>query len=374
LELLVGFGRFLRQQGLVVGTGRILTFCRAVQALAPVDRSSVYWAGRCSLVSRHQDFDLYDRAFVNYFGRSLLEETLSSLLTSAMPAPPSAVADEGAEPELVSSWGEPGDETDEGEASVALVASTHELLRSKSFHALDEHERAEARRLIHRLAVKASLKRSRRLRPAARGRAFDLRRTLRSSLATQGEPFRRARRSRRLKPRPLLLLLDVSGSMAAYSRALLQFGHSAALAGQRVEVFCFGTRLTRITRALKGKDPDEALDDVAELVQDWSGGTRIGASIRRLLEDFGQHTSIRGSVVVLCSDGLERDDPQLLADQMARLSRLAYRVVWVNPLKGDPRYQPLARGMAAALPHVDVFVPGHNLASLEALGEVMARA
>ena len=171
---------------------------------------------------------------------------------------------------------------------------------------------------------------------------------------------------------PCLLLLDVSGSMSSYSRALLQFGFAAVRAGQSVEVFAFGTRLTRLTRALRRSEPDVALRQVAASVVDWEGGTRIGASLKELLDRYGQQAWMRGSVVVLCSDGLERGDPVLLAAQMARLGRVAHRLVWVNPLKGSPRYQPLARGMAAALPHVDSFLPGHNLQSLESLCEVLS--
>ena len=206
------------------------------------------------------------------------------------------------------------------------------------------------------------------------GRRFDQRRTLRASLRTQGEPFRRAWRDRRRRVRPLVLILDVSGSMSAYSRALMQFGFAAMRAGRRVEVFCFGTRLTRVTRALARSEPDDALREVAAAVVDWNGGTRIGASLKELLDRWSQHVSMRGAVVVLCSDGLERGEPALLAAQVARLSRLSYRLIWVNPLKGSPRYEPLARGMAAALPYVDVFLAGHNLESLESLCEVLEGA
>jgi uncharacterized protein with von Willebrand factor type A (vWA) domain len=171
--------------------------------------------------------------------------------------------------------------------------------------------------------------------------------------------------------RPLVLILDVSGSMSPYSRALMQFGFAAMAVGRRVEVFCFGTRLTRVTRTLRTKDPDRALKDIAGIVHDWEGGTRIGDSLHELLNRYGQHGFLRGAVVVLCSDGLERGDPDALAAEMSRLARLAHKVVWVNPLKGSPLYQPLARGMSAALPHVDVFLPGHNVASLEALGSVL---
>jgi uncharacterized protein with von Willebrand factor type A (vWA) domain len=168
-----------------------------------------------------------------------------------------------------------------------------------------------------------------------------------------------------------VLILDVSGSMAPYSRALMQFAYAAMAAGRRVEVFVFGTRLTRVTRTLRTKDPDRALHEIGRLVQDWEGGTRIGESLKTLLDGWSQRTALRGAVVVLCSDGLERGDPSLLRAQMARLRRLSHRVVWVNPLKGSPRYEPLARGMAAALPSVDAFLSGHNLESLETLGRVL---
>jgi hypothetical protein len=215
---------------------------------------------------------------------------------------------------------------------------------------------------------------SRRYRQAREGERFDLRRTLRRSLRTEGEPFQRAWKKRQRRRRSLVLILDVSGSMAPYSRPLLEFAHAAANAGRRVEVFCFGTRLTRITRALKTHDPQQALASVGATVSDWEGGTRIGDSLKELLDRWSSRTALRGSVVVLCSDGLERGDPALLAAQMTRLSRLAHRVLWLNPLKGSPRYEPLARGMAASLPFVDVFLPGHNLESLEALAGALALA
>jgi uncharacterized protein with von Willebrand factor type A (vWA) domain len=371
---LTGFGRALRAEGLAVGTGRILTYWRAAVALAPLDRSALYWAGRATLVSRPQDFPIYDRVFDAYFGRSLLDETLEALLGSALPqAPPESEATEDDPDEVVVGLAEElAQEDPEGEAVVRMVASGHEVLRSKSFEQLSERERAAAVALIRRLSVHLPARRSRRLRPARTRGVFDLRRTLRSSMRTEGEPFRRAWRARRSRPRPLVLILDVSGSMSAYARPLMQFGHAAMRAGQRVEVFCFGTRLTRVTRALRATDPDKALATVASVVEDWEGGTRIGDSIKHLLDSYGHHAAIRGSVVVLCSDGLERGDPALLEAQMGRLARLAHRVVWVNPLKGGAAYEPLARGMAAALPHIDLFLPGHNIASLEHLGAVLS--
>lgn len=373
LETLVGFGRFLRAQGLPVGTGRIFTFCRAVAVFAPAGKAGIYWAGRCALVGRKEDFAVYDRAFDTYFEGTRLRNEPSSTSAAGIP-PHDPEGHEASVEDATASWEPAGPgEITEGKQTVRLIASSTEVLRTKSFAELSDQDLIRARRLVRALAINTPMRRSRRLRPARSGPRLDVRRTLRSSLATQGEPFERAWRTRRPKARPLVLILDVSGSMSPYSRALLHFAFAAIAAGQRVEVFCFATRLTRITRALKKRDPDDALGDAGRLVRDWEGGTRIGASIKQLLDAFGQHASVRGAVVVLCSDGLERGDPELLATQMARLGRLAHRVVWVNPLKGDPRYQPLARGMAASLPHVDVFLAGHNIKSLEALSQALVR-
>jgi uncharacterized protein len=245
------------------------------------------------------------------------------------------------------------------------------VLREKSFPDLTEEERARVSAMIRRLAVTVPVERTRRTKPASKGTTFDIRRTLRRSLRTQGEPFERAMRTRRSRTRPLVLILDISGSMAPYARALMQFGYAAMAAGRRVEVFVFGTRLTRVTRTLRTKDPDRAMHEIGKQVADWEGGTRIGESLKTLLDGWSQRAALRGSVVVLCSDGLERGDPELLKAQMARLRRLAHRVVWVNPLKGSPRYEPLARGMAAAMPSIDEFLSGHNLESLEHLGRVL---
>jgi hypothetical protein len=381
LPPLVAFGRDLRTRGLPVGTGRILTFCRAVAALGLTDRESLYWAGRTTMVASRADLEPYDAAFEDWY-RSLRPEDGEPELSIELDIPQGALPEWGDDADLgveagvqtASSWRSAEEEEPqegEDEAALRIVASGVEVLRQKSFAHLDEAERRRMAALIRNLTIAVPSERVRRTRPAPKGTVFDIRRTLRRSLRTQGEPFDRAWRTRRIRRRPLVLILDISGSMAPYSRALLQFGYAAMLAGRRVEVFCFATRLSRVTRLLRTKDPDRALHEIGRLVEDWEGGTRIGESLKTLLDGWSQRAALRGAVVVLCSDGLERGDPEVLRAQMARLRRLAHRVVWANPLKGSPRYEPLARGMAAALPSVDAFLSGHNLESLEELAAVL---
>jgi uncharacterized protein with von Willebrand factor type A (vWA) domain len=341
--VLTRFSRSLRDEGLSVGTGRIVRFCRAAALLESRD---LYWAGRATLVSRARDVAVYDSVFAAFFGGSPEAEARLAVRFRA-------IGD--FEPEL----------------ELAL-ASPLELLRKKSFADCSAAELEQLAGLMRRVSLAVPPRRSRR-RSRARAGSPDLRRTLRRSFRTAGEPFDRAWRERRRRPRRLVLLLDVSGSMADYSRALVMFAHAALRADRRWEAFCFGTRLTRVTKALRTANHDEALRCAAAEVVDWDGGTRIGESLKRFLDDFGHGGMARGAVVVLCSDGLEVGDPEILAEQMARLSRLAYRVVWLNPLKEDPAYEPLARGMHAALPYVDDFAGGHNLASLEAVADRLTR-
>jgi uncharacterized protein with von Willebrand factor type A (vWA) domain len=338
---LVDFGRALRDEGLSVGTGRITGLCSAAALLAPDD---LYWAGRATLVARPQDIPVYDRVFAAFF-------------TEPAPHAPASVR-------LSARF-------EEVEVDLAL-ASPVELLREKSFDRCTPEELAELATLMARVPLTVPRRRTRRRVPAPRG-APDLRRTLRRSYRTGGEPLERAWRTRRRRPRRLVFILDVSGSMADYSRALLMFSHAVLRTNPRWEVFCFGTRLTRLTKALDTSDLDEALVRAAAEVVDWNGGTRIGESLKRFLDEYGHPGLGRGAIVVICSDGLEVSDPELLGEQMARLSRLAYRVVWLNPLMGDPAYEPLARGMQAALRHLDVFASGHNLASLEEVAAVLGR-
>ena len=250
------------------------------------------------------------------------------------------------------------------------------MLRERDFALYTSAEHEEARRLMADLRLAGALRRSRRLRPSRRQRARghpDLRRTIRRSLRSGREPIRRSFLVPSSRARRVVLLCDVSGSMEPYARALVRFLHAAVVGRNRVEAFALGTRLTRITRELSSRDPDVALRAAGVAVRDWSGGTRLGEGLRAFNDGYGQRGLARGAVVVILSDGWDRGDPDALAEQMARLQRVAFRIVWVNPLKASAGFAPLARGMAAALPYVDEFVEGHSLASLETLAEVIAR-
>jgi uncharacterized protein with von Willebrand factor type A (vWA) domain len=242
------------------------------------------------------------------------------------------------------------------------MASTVDVMRHRSFAGCTDEELALLRRIMARLRLTPPRRRTRRTRAASSGRTPDLRRTVRRSLRTHGELVSLYWRERRRRPRPLILILDVSGSMADYSRALLQFAHTARRAARRVEVFCFGTRLTCITRPLRSRSPDEALRQAASLVVDWDGGTRIGASLDTFVRGWARRGVCRGGIVVICSDGLDRGDPDLLANSLARLSRLCHTIVWLNPHRGQAGP---SVGMMVAEPYIDELLSGHDLASLE---------
>ena len=353
----VVFGRVLREGGLEVGPRRIAD---ALQGLDRVDlrrRDDVYWTLRQTLVSRREDLEPFDRAFDAWFLRAPVE-------------PPPGAAEPAQQPQR--SGGGPGAEAEVDGGRVELGGwSDDELLRTRDFAAMSPEELARARVLIEAIALDRPRRRTHRLRPDRRGRTLDLRALVRASLATGGDPVARPFRSRSAAPRKLVLLLDVSGSMEAYARALLVYLHAARGSGRGVETFAFGTRLTRITAELATRDPDVALAAAARRVVDWSGGTRIGASLKAYNDGWGRRGLTRGAVVVVLSDGCERGDTRLTRTELARLARQAYAVVWVNPLKGHPGYEPVAAGMAAALPSVDRLVSGHDVASLEALGNVL---
>lgn len=363
-RLAVIFARRLRAEGMTVPTGSVALFVEALNAVDPLDGDNVYWAARVVLVKRPEDIDAFDRAFASFW----LGRTGNS--------PPAAVAvEERAGVDCPERTADTLTAEPPSAATAVLRYSPVEVLRSKDFGDYTAADFAEAQQLMARLRATASMRRSRRRRPARwrRSHAPDIRATVRRALRTGGEPIRRAWYAPSLQPRRLVLLCDVSGSMDLYSRALLRFMHAAVAGRRRVEAFAMGTRLTRLTRELSSRDPDQALRSAGVAVADWSGGTRLGDSLRAYNDGWGMRGMSRGAVVVILSDGWERGDPTVIADQMARLSRVAYRVVWVNPLKASPGYAPLARGMAAALPYIDELVDGHNLNALEELVEIVSR-
>jgi uncharacterized protein len=360
VRLLVGFARELRGAGLSVGSGDVLTYCAAMSPLDPTDLLDLYWAGRTTLVIGRDQIPVYDRVFRRYFLDEGPEEPSPR-------APFSLRSRAEARATLQVPQTDPGQPGgDEEETRLGLVASDAATLRTKSFTACTPEELAAVRRIIKTIALTPPRRRTRRSVTAPSGRAPDLRRTVRETLRMHGEPAELFWRRRRLRLRPLTLILDISGSMADYSRNLLQFAYSTTRTAARVEVFCFGTRLTRITRELARRRPDDALERTAQAVVDWEGGTRIGESLDAFVRDWGRRGVCRGGIVVICSDGLDRGDPDVLATAMDRLSRLCHRVVWLNPHKGNNvSFRPNTLGMMVAAPHIDLLLSGHDLRSLE---------
>jgi uncharacterized protein with von Willebrand factor type A (vWA) domain len=358
----VTFGRVLREVGLEVGPGRVADALRGLAAVDLTRQEDVYFALRQTLVSRHDELDLFDRAFNAWF--------LRAPVLPAVRTAPSLERQEVVGESLSDGAGE--QEDDEQGDPLEVGASRHELLREKDFAEMTPDEYRRVRRLIAAIAEHRPLRASRRRRADPRGDRLDMRRLIRQSLRTGGDPVDRPYRARKDVPRKLVVLCDVSGSMDAYARALVLFLHAAVGSGPGVEAFAFGTRLSRLTPELGTRDPESALEKCTEAVTDWGSGTRIGASLKQFNDVYGKRALSRGAVVVIVSDGWERQDPELVGREMARLSRAAYAVVWVNPLKGNPEYQPLAGGMRAALPYVDRFLSGHNLRSLEELAAVLA--
>jgi uncharacterized protein with von Willebrand factor type A (vWA) domain len=354
----------MRAGGASVGMGDLLTAHRALAAVDASSRGESYLALRSTLCKRHADLEVFEAAFEATFGavagpaREAVELPEAAKLVVPRIGVPAAPGDHGPPPTVE-------------DAPVPSAWSEVELLRERDFAELTDSERALAVRLVRRIALAGSMRRSRRTRPTRRrGDHQDLRRTVRASLRYAGEPVERHWREAALKPRPVVLVCDVSGSMDPYARMLLHYMQAWVAARRRVEAFVFGTRLTRVTRELGGRDPDVAVARAASAVSDWSGGTRIGASLAELNRQHGRRIG-RGSVTIVLSDGWDRGDPDELAAEMARLGRCSHSLIWLNPLKAHPGYEPLTRGMRAALPHVDHFLAGNSIASLEELADLI---
>jgi uncharacterized protein with von Willebrand factor type A (vWA) domain len=364
IGLLVSFADELRASGLAVGSGDVAVYCSAAGRLDPADLVDLYWAGRITLVNRRADIAKYDEVFRRFFLEAAgpEEDVLAVMLRASAQA-------QGA---LAIPATEPGQDGQEDDAILGWMASDVDVLKHKSFAACTPDELAALRRIMARIRLTPPRRRTRRSVAARTGSRPDPRRTIRESMRMHGEPARLYWRKRKVRLRPLILILDISGSMADYSRNLLQFAHSAKRSAGRVEVFCFGTRLTRVTGAMECRRPDEALERAARAAFDWDGGTRIGDCLDAFVRGWARRGLCRGGVVVICSDGLDRGDPAVLAAAMERLSLLSHRVVWLNPHKGDdPGFRPSTLGMMVAAPHIDLLLSGHDLSSLEKLAALL---
>ncbi|MBV8749556.1 MAG: VWA domain-containing protein [Candidatus Eremiobacteraeota bacterium] len=374
VALAVHLDRALLARGVVAGTRRARTFAEVLRVLPPRTAGEAYWRARVAMLPSVDDLDAFDAAFVDVFGALALRQAQDdgetarressaattregTLRRETLPPPPSErPAGEKLAEQAPTQW---------------VVASSERRLAETAFEELDDDERAAILRLIARVRVAAEGRLSRRRRRHARGDRFDFRGTLRGAARTAGELVRRAATRRRERLRPVVFLLDVSGSMAPFARALIQYAHVTALARPAVRAFAFATQLTDLTPLLKRADDEHLMGALGAAVRDYGGGTRIGAALRAFNDRFGQRGIARGGTVVILSDGWERDDPALVAREMLRLRRLARRIVWVNPHKRHPAYEPLARGMAAALPYLDAFLSGHSLRTLEAVADAI---
>ena len=364
LPALVGaLSRRLHDAGLPVPPARAADVARALTLVRPVSRGTLYWTIRSVVVTEDTQVKVFDAVFAEVFGGASDDEPEIEL--EDVTTVPDWQNDEAP--------GSTSGDDDESEQEIPLtIASADEVLRTKRFDALAPDELAELYRLMTALELATPLRRTRRYEKRRRGERIDLRRTLRGSLRTGGDPVRLRRRRRRVVPRRLVLLCDISGSMEPYARAYLQFLACAAGCGPNAEAFAFATRLTRLTRALRSRNPERAIQRAAAAAPDWSSGTRIGEALRAFNDRHGRRGMARGAVVVILSDGWERGDPALVGRELERLSRLAYRIVWVNPRMAADAFSVRAGGMVAALPHIDALVSGHSFAALREVTEAIA--
>ena len=372
--------RRLHDVGLPITPARAADFARSLTLVRPLTRRRLYWTARAVFVSDPAQVKAFDAVFFSVFGGRAAGEDVDRIDAQTVASPPDdrprtehrASTQDSERQTLhtsVSSSGERDGDEDLAEVEVPLaMASDEELLGRKNFDALEPYELSQLYQLMSRLELATPLRRMRRYEKGRYGERIDLRRTLRASLRTGGEPIRLARRHRRVARRRLVLLCDISGSMEPYARAYLQFLTCAAGSGPHAEAFVFATRLTRLTRALASRNPERAIQRAAAAAPDWSSGTRIGEALREFNDRHGRRGMARGAVVVILSDGWERGDPRLVGREMERLARLAHRIVWVNPRVGAGGFSVQSGGMVAALPHCDALVSGH---SFQALGEVV---
>ncbi|MEO8286641.1 MAG: VWA domain-containing protein [Chloroflexota bacterium] len=387
----IDFGRLLRRNGVAVTAGQVRDLLRTMPLLDLHDRDAVYHASRALLCSRKEDLPRFDLAFRQFWGRTrqIIIPSDTGSLTEQQSAPKVRQSkleqrnqDNPAAPPIVplierTSLSEAENEQEQSggsndeQVTQALLYSAQERLNSLDFARFTDEEIAAAKALLATWKWEPGMRRTRRLAPLKRGRRLDAARTMRRAMRTEGIPYTLSMRGPRTKPRPLVLLCDISGSMAPYTRMMLHFLHTLRREVGHAEVFVFGTRLTRITRQLRVRDIDSALADVTKQVSDWSGGTRTGEALRTFNTQWARRVLGQGAVVCIISDGWDRGDPALLVNELAHLQRTAFRLVWLNPLLGIAGYRPLTRGMAAALPYIDDFLPANNLNSLHELADLL---
>ncbi len=377
LHNLILFGRILRSLGLPLQPGVLQDFLRAVEWIGVEQKEDFYYAARTLFVLRKEDLPIFNQAFEQFWSSRKVAEALAPF---ARPGPSireiSGDPSSGSEKDFLPRELADNADLKKDDASSTQLTPTYspdEKLRRKDFGAMSRDEIDDVRRLMDNLKWSLGERRSRRWRPG-KLRLIDFRRTFRESLRNEGEVLRLAQRRSKMRPRPLIVLADISGSMEKYTRMLLYFIVGLASGLDRpIETFLFGTRLTRVSRQLRGSQIERVLDEISRTVPDWSGGTRIGQSLKTFNYDWARRVLGRGAVVLLISDGWDRGDIGLLRREMARLQRSCYRLIWLNPLLGSPEYEPLTRGVRAALPYVDDFSPIHNFASLEQLAEQLER-
>jgi uncharacterized protein with von Willebrand factor type A (vWA) domain len=376
---LLRFGQLLRLMGVDVSTRQIIDLVEALEHVSIADRFDFYYTCRALLVNRREDFPVFEQAFAIFWragtpGLQAGEPPPDARVKQLrLPSKPQAVEDTGEED--AASDGERPGAGKSGDVGVdpMMIYSPQEVLREKDFCEMTWEEIQEAKRALSSLEWKLGYRRTRRLRRGPRGR-LNLRRMARDNLRHGGEPISLAYRQRVERPRSLVILCDTSGSMERYSRMLLHFVHALThgLMDTTVEAFVFGTRLARITHHLRHRDVDESLGEMGRVIRSWSGGTRIGEALKDFNFRWARRVLGRGAVVLVISDGWDRGNLDLLGQEMARLQRTAYRLIWLNPLLGSDEYSPVQRGMATAMPYVDDFLPVHNLASLEQLADLLS--
>lgn len=375
-ENIVHFARVLRRAGIRVGPRQVLDAVEAVEAAGIGTRQDFYWTLHATLVKRHEEHDLFNQAFHVFWRDPQLLDKMMSLMLPEITTPPDASEEEQSRRLAEALFGESRPEPS-GEPDIEIdgseTFSAEELLRVKDFEQMSGAELAEAKAAIARLHFSHDDIRTRRTKPAARGRMIDMRATLRATLRSGGVIPLKRRNFRRRRP-PLVVLCDISGSMSVYARVFLHFLHVLANDRDRVQIFLFGTRLTHVTRELKYRDVDDALARVAARVEDWDGGTRIGETLHRFNVDWARRVLGQGATVLLVTDGLDRDAGEGVGPEIARLHRSARRLIWLNPLLRYEGFEPKSRGIKALLPHVDEFRPVHNLASLASLAEALSDA